>query len=215
MEENSGLRITSRLIGKDKNIALLTLDGYVDTMTAPILKKELLSVSDEICRFIVHFGGVDYVSSAGWGVILGRIKENREKGGDIVFVKMNKDVYSIYELLDLKKVIQYFPKIEDGINYYGYSVTEAIQEEPLKKPKPVSATTGEKEHIEETIRSIVQNNPLLNIFQINQLLRSPAHNFKNINIFKSYSILRKLGLNSREKRLYFAWQREKKLRGGQ
>ena len=84
----------------------MTLDGYIDTMTAPLQNKELLSAGDEICRFIIHFGGIDYVSSAGWGVILGRIKENREKGGDIVFVKMAKDVHSIYKLLDLTKVIK-------------------------------------------------------------------------------------------------------------
>lgn len=213
MEENTGLRITSRLIGKDKNIALLTLDGYIDTMTAPLLKKELLSAGDNICRFIVHFGGVDYVSSAGWGVILGRIKENREKGGDIVFVKMNKDVYSIYELLDLKKVIKYFPKIEDSINFYGYSVTEEIKEESLKKPKVKPVSSEKKQDIEETVRSIVQNNPLLNIFQINHLLRTPDYGYKNINIFKSYFTLRKLGLNTRGKRLYFAWQQEKMRKG--
>ena len=210
MEENTGLRITSRLIGKDKNIALLTLDGYVDTMTAPLLKKELLSAGDDICRFIVHFGGVDYISSAGWGVLLGRIKENREKGGDIVFVKMTKDVYSIYELLDLKKVIQYFPKIEDGINFYGYSVSDTIEEEPVKKPEGKAVRSDEKQKIDATIRSIVQDNPLLNIFQINGLLRGPDYGYKNINIFKSYFTLRKLGLNTREKRLYFAWQQEKK-----
>lgn len=212
MEENTGLRITSRLIGKDKNIALLTLDGYIDTMTAPLLKKELLSTGDEICRFILHFGGIDYVSSAGWGVILGRIKENREKGGDIVFVKMAKDVHSIYKLLDLTKVIKYFAKIEEGINYYGYSVTETVKVEKHEVQKPKTDVTDKKMDIEETMRLIVQDDPLLNLFQINHLLRGPEYGFKDINIFKAYFTLRKLGLNTREKRLYSAWQQEKKLR---
>jgi stage II sporulation protein AA (anti-sigma F factor antagonist) len=212
MEENTGLRITSRLIGKDKNIALLTLDGYIDTMTAPLLKKELLSTGDEICRFIIHFGGIDYVSSAGWGVILGRIKENREKGGDIVFVKMAKDVHSIYKLLDLTKVIKYFAKIEEGINYYGYSVTETVKVEKHEVQKPKTDVTDKKMDIEETMRLIVQDDPLLNLFQINHLLRGPEYGFKDINIFKVYFTLRRLGLNTREKRLYSAWQQEKKLR---
>jgi stage II sporulation protein AA (anti-sigma F factor antagonist) len=212
MEPNAGLRITSRLIGKDKNIALLTLDGYIDTMTAPLLKKELLSTDNNVCRFIIHFGGVDYVSSAGWGVILGRIKENREKGGDIVFVKMTKDVHSIFKLLDLTKVIKYFQKIEEGINYYGYSVTEAVKVEKHEVQKPETDVTDKKAKIEETVCLIVQDDPLLNVFQINHLLRGPEYGFKNINIFKAYIVLRRLGLNSREKRLYFAWQQEKKSR---
>ena len=212
MEENTGLRITSRLIGKDKNIALLALDGYIDTMTAPLLKKELLSTGEDISRFIIHFGGIDYVSSAGWGVILGRIKENREKGGDIVFVKMAKDVHSIYKLLDLTKVIKYFAKIEEGINYYGYSVTEAVEVEKHEVLEPKTDVTDKKMQIEETVRLIIQDDPLLNLFQINHLLRGSEHGFKDINIFKAYFTLRKLGLNTREKRLYFAWQQEKKLR---
>ena len=212
MEENTGLRITSRLIGKDKNIALLTLDGYIDTMTAPLLKKELLSADDNICRFIIHFGGIDYVSSAGWGVILGRIKENREKGGDIVFVKMTKDVHSIYKLLDLTKVIKYFLKIEEGVNYYGYSVTEAVKVEKHEVQKPKTDITDIKVGIEETVRLIIQDDPLLTLSQINHLLRGPEYGFKDINIFRAYFTLRKLGLNTRGKRLYFAWQQEKKLR---
>jgi len=214
MEENSGLRITSRLIGKDKNIALLTLDGYIDTITAPLVKKELVSAEDNVCRFIIHFGGVDYVSSAGWGVILGRIKENREKGGDIVFVKMNKDVHSIYELLDLKKLIKHFSKIEDCINYFGYSVTETSEDEKHDEPEPISGVKEKTADIEETVRTIVQDDPLLNLFQINHLLRSPDYGFRGINIFRSYAILKRLGLNSREKRLYFAWRQERKLRKG-
>lgn len=214
MEEKTGLRITSRLIGKDKNIALLTLDGYVDTMTAPILKQELLSTDDNICRYIINFGGVDYVSSAGWGVILGRIKENREKGGDIVFVKMTKDVHSIYELLDLKKIIKYFTKIEDCINYYGYSIAETVKEDKVDKPTPKPDVVDNKVVIEETVCSIVQDDPLLNIFQINSILRGPEYGITDINLFKTYFTLKKLGLNTREKRLYFAWQQEKKLREG-
>ncbi|MGB3340224.1 MAG: STAS domain-containing protein [bacterium] len=212
MDQNTGLRITSRLIGKDKNIALLTLDGYIDTVTAPLLKKELLSTDNNVCRFIIHFGGVDYVSSAGWGVILGRIKENRDKGGDIVFVKMTKDVHSIYKLLDLTKVIKYFPKIEEGINYYGYSVAEPVTIEKPEVQKPKTNVTDKKVKIEETVRLIVKDNPLLNLFQLNHLLRGPEYGFKNINIFNAYFTLRRLGLNTREKRLYFAWQQEKKLR---
>jgi anti-sigma B factor antagonist len=210
MEENTNLRITSRIIGKDKNIALLTMDGYVDTTTAPLLKKELLSFAENVCRYIINFRGVDYVSSAGWGVILGRIKENREKGGDIVFVTMNKDVYSIYELLGLRKVIQYFSKIEEGINYYGYSVAETLKKEEDEESIPEPEITRAGAKIEEVIFSIVQDDPLLNIHQIKKSLGEPRHGLKNIGICKLYFLLRKLGLNTREKRLYYAWQQVKK-----
>lgn len=211
MKENTGLKITPRLLGKGKNIALLTLDGYIDTTTASLLKHELLTLGQEVHRFIINFSGVEYVSSAGWGVILGRIRENREKDGDIVLVKMIKDVFSIYKLLDLQKVIKYFPNIDDGIRYYGDSVSAStIEEYKVMESEQKPEEVPEKLAIEDTIRSIVRKNPLLNSFQIKRILQGAEHGIKGLNVFKVYFALRRMGFNTREKRLYFAWQEEKK-----
>lgn len=211
MKENTGLKITPRLLGKGKNIALLTLDGYIDTTTASLLKHELLTLGQEVHRFIINFSGVEYVSSAGWGVILGRIRENREKDGDIVLVKMIKDVFSIYKLLDLQKVIKYFPNIDDGIRYYGDSVSAStIEEYKVMESEQKPEEVPEKLAIEDTIRSIVRKNPLLNSFQIKRILQGAEYGIKGLNVFKVYFALRRMGFNTREKRLYFAWQEEKK-----
>jgi anti-sigma B factor antagonist len=211
MKENTGLKITPRLLGKGKNIALLTLDGYIDTTTASLLKHELLTLGQEVHRFIINFSGVEYVSSAGWGVILGRIRENREKDGDIVLVKMIKDVFSIYKLLDLQKVIKYFPNIDDGIRYYGDSVSAStIEEYKVMESEQKPEEVPEKLAIEDTIRSIVRKNPLLNSFQIKRILQGAEYGIKGLNVFKIYFALRRMGFNTREKRLYFAWQEEKK-----
>ncbi len=211
MKENTGLKITPRLLGKGKNIALLTLDGYIDTTTASLLKHELLTLGQEVHRFIINFSGVEYVSSAGWGVILGRIRENREKDGDIVLVKMIKDVFSIYKLLDLQKVIKYFPNIDDGIRYYGDSVSAStIEEYKVMESEQKPEEVPEKLAIEDTIRSIVRKNPLLNSFQIKRILQGAEYGIKGLNVFKIYFALQRMGFNTREKRLYFAWQEEKK-----
>jgi anti-anti-sigma factor len=208
-------------MGKQKSIAILTLDGYIDSTTAAYLKDELLSLGRNIDRFILNFSGVEYVSSAGWGVILARIKEHREKGGDIIFTKMIKEVYSIYQLLELDKVIKYFPNIEESLKNFGEipstpipepapAVREKKREEPKPKPAPVPPERAKKKDIEDAVRTIIADNPLLNSSQIKDRLLSREFGFKKLGRFTIYGLLRRLGLNTREKRLYYAWQQEKK-----
>jgi len=119
MEETEELKITQTKVGEDHKTVILHLNGCIDSNTAPKLKEKLLSLGNEIHRFVLDFSEVEYISSAGWGVILGRIKENRDKEGDIVFVKMNNEVYSVYELLELNKVIKHFTNNQEALEYFG------------------------------------------------------------------------------------------------
>jgi anti-sigma B factor antagonist len=221
MKETVELNVAVRVMGKQKPIAILTLDGYIDSTTAAYLKDELLSLGRDIDRFILNFSGVEYVSSAGWGVILARIKEHREKGGDIIFTKMIKEVFSIYQLLELDKVIKYFPNIEESLKNYGEITTAPIpehappvrekkREEPKAKPEPAPPERPKKKNIEDAVRAIIADNPLLNSSQIKGRLLSREFGFEKLGRFTIYGLLRRLGLNTREKRLYYAWQAEKK-----
>jgi len=221
MKETVELNIAVRVMGKQKPVAILTLDGYIDSTTAAYLKDELLSLGRDINRFILNFSGVEYVSSAGWGVILARIKEHREKGGDIIFTKMIKEVNSIYQLLELDKVIKYFPNIEESLKNFGeiptapvaepqVPVKEKKREEPKVKAEPAPVERPKKKSIEDAVRAIIADNPLLNSRQIKERLLSQEYGFEKLGRFTIYGLLRRLGLSTREKRLYYAWQQEKK-----
>jgi anti-anti-sigma factor len=221
MKETVELNIAARFMGKQKSVVILTLDGYIDSTTAALLKDELLAQGRNINRFILNFGGVEYVSSAGWGVILARIKEHRDKGGDIIFTKMIKEVYSIYQLLELDKVIKYFPNLEESLKYFGEIVTApvvesppTVKEKPRAEPKPKivpePVEKPKRKNIEDAVRTIIADNPLLNSRQIKDRLESRDYGFEKLGRLSIYRLLRRLGLNTREKRLYYAWQQEKK-----
>ena len=76
MQTETELKITARTLNGD-DLAMLTLDGYINSTTAAALKKKIEHLGKKIVRFIINFRGVEYVSSAGWGVVLTRIRENR------------------------------------------------------------------------------------------------------------------------------------------
>lgn len=224
MKETVELRISSRIFGKQKTVAIMSLEGFIDSTTSVILKDELGSLGRDINRFILNFSGVEYVSSAGWGVILARIKEHREKGGDIVFTKMIKEVYSIYQLLELDKVIKCFANIEESLRYFGEAPTTPIPEAarpPVRekpaapapdRPKPAAAAKPRRKDLEDAIRTIAAEYPLYNTAQIKARLESGDYGFEKLGRLKLYNLLRSLNLNTREKRLYHAWQAEKKAR---
>ncbi len=119
MKEAEELKITQTITGEKHKIAILNLYGYLDSNTSPLLKERFLSLDSQTPRFVLDFSNIEYVSSAGWGVILGRIKEYRDKGGDIVFVKMNREVASVYELLELNKVMKHFITIQEALHYFN------------------------------------------------------------------------------------------------
>jgi anti-sigma B factor antagonist len=212
MQLKTELNIDTRIFDNDE-IAVLRLNGYIDSMTAVQLKKEIERLGKKICRFIIDFAGVEYVSSAGWGGILTRIREFRGKKGDIVFIRMSEEVNSIFELLELNQVIRYFPTIEEGFRHLGVTDPYALAEHVRAASADQKPQEGQSLTVEDAIRRIVRDNPLLTSSQIKQTLRSPAYGQIKINTIQLFFLLRRLGLNTREKRLYYAWRHlTKKLR---
>ncbi|HEX7318970.1 MAG TPA: STAS domain-containing protein [bacterium] len=211
--ETDSLKIQAHLLGRENKGAVLVLHGFIDSATAHLLKEKLLVLGKDINLFILDFGGVKFIASAGWGVILGRIKENRDKGGDIFFANMASDVLSIYKLLDLNKVTKYFTSVDEAVKHAGISMPviggEKVPQSAAMKPRNIPQ---KKPTLEEAVRSIVMNSPLSNASQLKKILQGAPYHFSSLSVWKVYSTLRRLRLNTREQRLYFAWQQERRKR---
>ena len=69
---------------QDGNTLTLTLEGRLDTGTAPQLETELKRSLDGISRLVLNFAAVEYISSAGLRVLLSAQKVMNKQGGMIV-----------------------------------------------------------------------------------------------------------------------------------
>jgi len=99
--------------GQDRSISEVRIDGVIDTLTA----SELEEVIDTLLKrgrykIIVDLAGVDYISSAGWGIFISHIRDVRGNGGDITLANMIPNVYEIYELLEFDNVLPAFPSVD-------------------------------------------------------------------------------------------------------
>ena len=94
---------------------VLTVHGFLDAATSVDLEKELQRVLRSRCyRIIVDLSGVDYISSAGWGIFLSEIRHIRQQGGDLCLVGMKPEVFEVYELLEFRSVLHHYESLPDA-----------------------------------------------------------------------------------------------------
>lgn len=75
----------------------VSLEGRLDTTTAPQLEGELRSAVDGVTQLDFDLAKLDYISSAGLRVLLAAQKVmNRQ--GDMVIHNANKDLMEIFEV---------------------------------------------------------------------------------------------------------------------
>lgn len=222
-----GIKIDTHFVGAKMDIALITVLGYVDTTTCQELTKEFRSlIEKEYYQIITDLGGVSYISSAGWGVFVGEIKNIRDRGGDIKIVQMSVEVFEVFEMLEFNRILNYYHTVEEAVDEFdimrGIDVTKPA--ESLKRKK--SAVQYPKSHVRrevgkrsrsktetekpslpvrdfpliEKIKLIVIEDPLMPSRGIRKVLDSEKYGNVRIGILKLRSILRKLNLDSKEKR---------------
>lgn len=99
-----------------EEISVIRIKGYLDMITAEQLDKTIMSLlKSQEFNIIVDLHDVEYISSSGWGVFLGNIKEIREQGGDLKLTRMNPDVFEVYKVLEFFWFIKSYVSIEEAV----------------------------------------------------------------------------------------------------
>lgn len=228
-----GIKISIHDVGSRLDIALLSLIGYVDTTTC----RELTKVIQDLIRqkkylIITDLGGVSYISSAGWGVFVGELKNIRDKGGDLKIVQMNPEVHEVFEMLEFNRILNYYESLEEAIDEFdilrGIDITKAEQKKSQSKEKPESiqaypqaAPVVEPKGIRkaaqppqagapvrnlpvmEKIKLIVIENPTWGGRWIRKKLRSEKYGSVRISSIRIRSLLKRLNLDTKDKRYRF------------
>ncbi len=112
----SGLDVESVPYPLNGEVTLLTIRGDIDTLSAPVFEKKLLSIlQQKKFKIVVDLAGVDYVSSAGWGIFISQIRQIRGQRGDLVFACMKPEVMEVYELLEFDMILKAYPGVPEAV----------------------------------------------------------------------------------------------------
>lgn len=88
---------------QDGSAATLSVEGRVDTVTAPQLEQEIQAAQDAQ-SLTVNLKGLEYISSAGLRVLLSAHKAFSKKGG-LTIENPNDSVMEIFEVTGFKDIL--------------------------------------------------------------------------------------------------------------
>ncbi|MBD3257527.1 anti-sigma factor antagonist [candidate division GN15 bacterium] len=120
--------------GHKKDVSEVRVDGVIDTLTATELEQVIDSLlRRERFRVVVDLAGVDYISSAGWGIFISHIKDVRANDGDIKLANMVPDVYEIFELLEFDKVLKVYQSLDEAVEAFDSAPAASGQKKTTRK----------------------------------------------------------------------------------
>ncbi len=129
MAENISISLQD---GSRQEVSEVRVDGVIDTLTASEVEEVIDSLlKRERYKIVIDLAGVDYISSAGWGIFISHIKDVRSSGGDIKLANMISNVYEIYDLLEFDNVLAAYGSVDEARSAFG---DESPASEEKKKP---------------------------------------------------------------------------------
>jgi len=100
-------------------VRVVNVKGQLDAHTFLTLQKELeTTLHAEDPRLVLDCEGLDYISSAGLGVLKKMVREFRGKGGDIRLARVSQKIDNVMKLLGFSKVLKVYSGLEDAVSSY-------------------------------------------------------------------------------------------------
>lgn len=86
---------------------VLSLTGYLDAHTVADFDKHTEEVMAEgVSKLVIDLRGLNYISSAGIGALMGLSQRLKRHSGDLVLMQPTEKVYKILDLLGFTRIFQ-------------------------------------------------------------------------------------------------------------
>lgn len=92
--------------GEERKVYVLNVVGQLDAHSFSEFDEYLGElISQDRSRIVLNFARLTYISSAGLGVLSGRLQEARERGGNIVLCEIPEDLHKILQMVGMHEVM--------------------------------------------------------------------------------------------------------------
>ena len=110
-----------RVSPEQAGVTVLELAGQLDAHTATEFERFLEQTVrvERRLLLVLECRGLDYISSAGLGVLMGLIEEVRTQGGDIKLAALPDKIFHVLDLLGFPLVFQIFPTSTEAEQAFG------------------------------------------------------------------------------------------------
>lgn len=108
--------IRSKLVD---DIAVIYPKGHLDAHNVERFEKEMVKlISGDVVNIVINCKELNYISSAGMGIIMGYLDEIREKGGDIKLCSVDQRVYEIFDLVGFTEIYDFLGDEDVAVNKF-------------------------------------------------------------------------------------------------
>lgn len=105
--------------GQHGYVTYLILGGSLDSDTSDQFDYTTTQLIQAGHRWlVVDLGNLEYISSAGVGVLVGSVNELQENGGDLRLAAVPTKIARVLEMLFLLELFQIFPDLSSAIMSY-------------------------------------------------------------------------------------------------
>lgn len=92
------------------------IGGEIDVYTAPLVREKLdEQILGGRSELVVDLSKVSFLDSTGLGVLVGRLKLARSRGGHLRLVGADDRVLKVFSITGLDKVFEIHPSVEDAL----------------------------------------------------------------------------------------------------
>jgi anti-anti-sigma factor len=105
------------IIERDENgVSVFVLEGRIDTQGAVDLDLALqAAVSEGEHKMVLDMAGVRYISSAALRTMADVFTRNKEQGGDLKLVALNRKVMRVFRIIGFDKFFSIYDTLEAAI----------------------------------------------------------------------------------------------------
>jgi len=98
---------------KEKNAVVLSVKGRLDAVTSPDFERELTGlIAQGETLFVLDFGKLDYISSAGLRSVLATTKRLKEKQGKLFLSSLRDVVKEVFEISGFSAIIPVYESLD-------------------------------------------------------------------------------------------------------
>jgi anti-sigma B factor antagonist len=101
------------------SIQKVRISGYLDSSTFPQLQEHLDNLLKQGSHYyLLDLENLDYISSAGLGVLMGILREVREKEGDLKIINMSEKIARVFDLLGFSRLMKVYPSEAEALDSF-------------------------------------------------------------------------------------------------
>ncbi|MBD3314712.1 MAG: STAS domain-containing protein, partial [Chitinivibrionales bacterium] len=188
---------------------VVVVEGPVDLSTQTHLSDALDRLRVQGAQLVgLGLQKVNYMSSAGWGLLAATLKELRREGGDLVLLSMNNELEKTFRLLQFHKVFQMVSS-EKALRAHAKKLDKGrLTQQTHESAKTGPASAGGESvagkvavPLEEAIAGAIADYGPVSIPTLKRLLNEKG--YKKVGYLHLYRTLKTMDLDSQAKRLRF------------